>query len=216
MSITSEESREPLSFVNSDLLETIEERSFIARSDEWMERLRVIGSIIVGAFLTVITVGIHALGTAWWIGRLRRAARTAKGLRRRLLPLHLLCSTALLLLTLHIAEVAPWAAAYLLLPNIGSLNTFEEAIYFATVTFASLGYGDIVINGPWRLLSAIQAMNGLLVFGWSTALLFAVVERIWGAEDVSDEEIGSLPGVLAMSGMPDDSSRGREAFKRTA
>ena len=176
----------------------------------------MIGSIIVGAFLTVITVGIHALGTAWWIGRLRRAAKTAKGLRRRLLPLHLLCSTALLLLTLHIAEVAPWASAYLLLPNIDSLNTFEEATYFATVTFASLGYGDIVIGGPWRLLSGIQAMNGLLVFGWSTALLFAVVERIWGREDVSEEEMDALPGVLALTAMSDDSSTGRAAFKRTA
>ena len=186
------------------------------RADEWMERLKVIGSIIVGAFLTVITVGIHALGTAWWIGRLRHAAKTAKGLRRRLLPLHLLCSTALLLLTLHIAEVAPWASAYLLLPNIDSLNTFEEATYFATVTFASLGYGDIVIGGPWRLLSGIQAMNGLLVFGWSTALLFAVVERIWGREDVSEEEMDALPGVLALTAMSDDSSTGRAAFKRTA
>ncbi len=176
----------------------------------------MIWSIIVGAFLTVVTVGIHALGTSWWIGRLRHAAKTARGLRRRLLPLHLLCSTALLLLALHIAEVASWALAYLLLPNIDSLNTFEEATYFATVTFASLGYGDIVISGPWRLLSAIQAMNGLLVFGWSTALLFAVVERIWGAEDVSGEEIGALPSVLALSAIPNDSSMGREAFKRTA
>lgn len=176
----------------------------------------MIGSIIVGAFLTVVTVGIHAAGTAWWIGRLRRAAKTAKGLRRRLLPLHLLCSTALLLLTLHIAEVAPWASAYLLLPNIDSLNSFEEATYFATVTFASLGYGDIVISGPWRLLSGIQAMNGLLVFGWSTALLFAVVERIWGREDDSEEEMDAVPGVLALTAMTDDSGMGRAAFKRTA
>jgi voltage-gated potassium channel len=176
----------------------------------------VIGSIIIGALLTVVTVGIHALGTAWWIGRLKRVTKTARGVRRRLLPLRVLCSTALLLLLLHIVEVAPWASAYMLLPNIDSLNTFEEATYFATVTFASLGYGDIVISGPWRLLSAIQAMNGLLVFGWSTALLFAVVERIWGAEDVPGEETDASPSVLALSTTPDDSSSGRETFKRTA
>ncbi|MEM1303714.1 MAG: potassium channel family protein, partial [Planctomycetota bacterium] len=69
------------------------------------------------------------------------------------------------------------------LPLDRPFSTLEEATYFSTVTFASLGYGDIVITGPWRLLSAIQAMNGLLVFGWSTALLFAVVERIWSDQE---------------------------------
>jgi hypothetical protein len=152
----------------------------------------VIGSILLGAALTVVTVGVHALGTAWWISRLKRTQIPASVLRRQLLPLKLLCSTALLLILLHIAEVAPWATAYLLLPGLDSPGTIEEATYFATVTFASLGYGDIVIHGPWRMLSAIQAMNGLLVFGWSTALLFAVVERIWGADDAARTDAKAL------------------------
>jgi hypothetical protein len=147
----------------------------------------VIESVLLGAVLTVVTVGIHAVGTAWWIGCLKNTRRPASEIRRRLLPFKLLCSTALLLILLHIVEVGPWAAVYLALPSIDSLRTLEEATYFATVTFASLGYGDIVITGPWRLLSAIQAMNGLLVFGWSTALLFAVVERIWGSDGVYEE-----------------------------
>jgi hypothetical protein len=155
--------------------------------------------MIVGALLTVVTVGIHAAGTAWWIGKLKRTERSASGLRSRLLPIRVLCSTALLLLTLHIAEVLPWAATYLALPETESLNTFEEATYFATVTFASLGYGDIVIGGPWRLLSAIQAMNGLLVFGWSTALLFAVVERIWGREEAPKEPTHPSEWILSGS-----------------
>ena len=159
---------------------------------------QVIQSILVGSVLTVVTIGIHAVGTAWWIGRLKRTTKPAPGLRSRLLPLRVLCSTALLLLLLHIAEVGPWAAAYLLIPGIGALNTFEEATYFATVTFASLGYGDIVIDGPWRLLSGIQAMNGLFVFGWSTALLFAVVERIWGADEADMDKRRRAPNVQAI------------------
>ncbi len=142
----------------------------------------MIASIVVGSMLTVTTVGIHALGTSWWIRRLKRAALPATAFGRQLLPFRLLCSTALVLLLLHMAEVFPWACTYLTIPNLGSLDSWEEATYFATVTFSSLGYGDIVIQGPWRLLSAIQAVNGLLVFGWSTALLFAVVERIWGKD----------------------------------
>lgn len=140
----------------------------------------VFASIFVGALLTIVTVAIHALGTAWWIGQLKQTWPATTLLGKRLLPVRILCTTALILLVLHIAEVIPWALSYLLLTEQNALSSLEEAAYFATVTFASLGYGDIVISGPWRLLSAIQAMNGLLVFGWSTALLFAVVERIWG------------------------------------
>ena len=157
----------------------------------------MIGSILLGVVLTLVTIGIHAVGTAWWIGRLKHWASRVRGAKIKLLPLRLLCSTALLLLSLHMAEVVPWASAYLFLPGLDSIDSFEKATYFATVTFASLGYGDIVIEGPWRLLSAIQAMNGLLVFGWSTALLFAVVERIWGAHDDVSEEANAAPRILA-------------------
>lgn len=165
----------------------------------------MIGSILLGIVLTLLTIGIHAVGTAWWIGRLKlKAKRVSRGSKIRLLPLRLLCSTALLLLLLHMAEVAPWAAAYLFLPGLESINSFEQATYFATVTFASLGYGDIVIEGPWRLLSAVQAMNGLLVFGWSTALLFAVVERIWGADNNASEEETIAPQILAIASDPEE------------
>lgn len=138
----------------------------------------------VGLVLTVITVCIHAIGTAWWIGVLKRLTPSSNRYTRKVMPIRVLCLTALLLLLLHLVEVVPWAGLYLLLPDQVSLSTFEESAYFATVTYTSLGYGDVVIQGPWRILSAIQAMNGLLVFGWSTALLFAVVERIWGADTV--------------------------------
>ncbi len=140
----------------------------------------MVACIFFGIILTALTVSIHSLGTAYWIVRLKRPKKTSSPLAARMLPLRLLCSTALLLLTLHILEVIPWALVYLSVPDNEAISTFEESAYFAMVTFSSLGYGDIVISGPWRLLSAIQAMNGLLIFGWSTALLFAVVERIWG------------------------------------
>jgi hypothetical protein len=83
------------------------------------------------------------------------------------------------LLLLHILEVTVWALVYLALPQLPEFEDAEQALYFSTVTFASLGYGDVFIQGSWRLLSAIQAMTGLLIFGWSTALLYAVVQRLW-------------------------------------
>ena len=62
---------------------------------------------------------------------------------------------------------------------VGVFDTIEEATYFSTVTFTALGYGDIVLEPPFRLLSSFQAANGLFLFGWSTALVFAVVHWIY-------------------------------------
>ena len=64
------------------------------------------------------------------------------------------------------------------LPGVEELTTWEDAIYFSIVTFTTLGYGDITISGGWRLLSGIEAMSGILLFGWSAALLFALVQQL--------------------------------------
>jgi voltage-gated potassium channel len=133
-------------------------------------------SILVGLLMTVVTVGIHAVGTSWWVQRLVREERHET---RRRHPIRTLCATATVLLSLQICEVVVWAITYLLLPTLDEVNTLEEAVYFSTVTFTALGYGDIVLTSSWRLLGAIQAMAGLLIFGWSTAVFFAVCREYW-------------------------------------
>lgn len=76
---------------------------------------------------------------------------------------------------IHTAQIWLYAALYLLL---GELHVFEEALYFSTVTFASLGFGDIVLSERWRVLSAIEAANGVILFAWSTAFLIGVTTRL--------------------------------------
>lgn len=133
-------------------------------------------SILVGSGLTMLTIVIHALGTVTWTRYLQREQKVLT--HRTADMVKVLCYTALVLLLLQIVEVLAWAVTWLVLPGVPELNTLESALYFSMVTFTSLGYGDIVIAGQWRLLSGIQAMNGLLIFGWSTALLFAVLTRM--------------------------------------
>ena len=72
-----------------------------------------------------------------------------------------------------IIEVWSWAILYVFLDAFQSIET---AVYFSTVTFTTLGFGDIVLEDQWRLLSAFEAANGLLMFGWSTALVFVGVQ----------------------------------------
>ena len=57
------------------------------------------------------------------------------------------------------------------------LDSLEEATYFSFVTFTTLGYGDVVLSDRWRLLSSLEAANGIIMFGWTTAVVMAVVQR---------------------------------------
>ena len=143
----------------------------------------MLSCILIGLLLVIVTVGIHGVGTAWMIRRMIGSDILTLHKPDSFAAIWLLCSTAAKLMLLHVVEVAVWAIAYLVILDVDEASTIEEAIYFSMVTFASLGYGDVVIaEGPWRLLSGIQAMTGLLVFGWSTALLFTVVRSLWESE----------------------------------
>ena len=72
-------------------------------------------------------------------------------------------------------EVNIWAAVYLAL---GVLPALEPAVYFSTVTFTTLGYGDLTLQESWRLLGSFQAANGTIMFGWTTALVVAYMQRL--------------------------------------
>ena len=76
----------------------------------------------------------------------------------------------------HIIEIMLWAAVYRL---AGELRSFEEAAYFSAITFATIGYGDVTLSSEWRLASAIEGVNGILLFGWTTAFLFKISELLW-------------------------------------
>ena len=139
-------------------------------------------AILHGLILTVISICVHALGTERWIRYLTNRAHLLQpdSLKKRGVQLSLLCSTAGVLILLHLFEVIIWAIVYVWLVPSHTVDTFEQSLYFSAVTYSSLGYGDMVIpEEGWRLLSGIQAMVGLIVFGWSTALLFVLVQRIW-------------------------------------
>lgn len=79
-----------------------------------------------------------------------------------------------------ILDVTVWAVFYYLQ---GALPSIEEALYFSTVTFTTVGYGDIVLGREWRQLATFEAMNGWIIFGWATALIMAVIQRVYFHSD---------------------------------
>ena len=75
----------------------------------------------------------------------------------------------------HLAQIALWAVAFLL---CGQVSTLEMAFYLSAQSFTALGYGDVLLSERWRLLGPLEAINGLLFFGLSAAVLFAIMSNL--------------------------------------
>ena len=134
---------------------------------------------LIGAGMIALTVTIHAFGTTAWVRWLARNYIDEAGLWRGRRVVRILLGTALVLVMLHSVQIVLWAVLYRNMGPVGELDTLEAAVYFSFVTFTTLGYGDITLSESWRILSGIEAMNGILLVGWSTAVLFAAVQRSW-------------------------------------
>ena len=150
-----------------------------------MLKLSLIGILLVG-----LTVTIQAYGTTYWVQYLRKRYVQDDGRLNARNSVHVLVATGLVLVSVHIVQIVLWAVTYRVLIPAHELATLETAVYFSFVTFTTLGYGDITLSEGWRLLSGIEAMNGILLIGWSTAILFAIVQRMWqgsGASKFSDQ-----------------------------
>jgi voltage-gated potassium channel Kch len=97
-------------------------------------------------------------------------------LHRKSLRVAWLNIVVLFIFTATVLETGLWSACYLYL---GAMPSIEEAVYFSIVTFSTLGYGDIILSNEWRLLGALEAANGIIIFGWSTALVMAIIHKLY-------------------------------------
>lgn len=128
---------------------------------------------LYAVLLLGLCVLIHAAGTVAMARASKpRAASTNEA--RLFRPLLGLAVGFVLIFFLHGLEMLIWAGAYIALGAIGSL---EEAVYFSVMSFTTVGYGDVVLPRDWRILGACEAAAGMLIFGWSVALLIVLIER---------------------------------------
>lgn len=84
--------------------------------------------------------------------------------------------TVTFLFIMHLVEVAMWAVLYW---AVGAVPDAEDALYASFGNYATLGFGEGLHMDQWRLLAPMTAMNGVLLFGLSTAVMFAVMSRIY-------------------------------------
>jgi hypothetical protein len=128
---------------------------------------------LVGGGVSVINITIHAL-VMTIVVRVAQIASVKKISRPSLFLTAVMIPTVSVLMVTHALEVIVWSLAYLI---VGAAPADANLVYFAFVNYTTLGYGDVVPVERWRLLGPITAMNGVLLFGWSTAVIFEVLRK---------------------------------------
>ena len=123
----------------------------------------------------IFTIFIHALAviaTVNFVRRERRLGRAGVNFWNDVGIVTLAISFAL---AAHLVDVALWAALFMF---CGEFSGFGTAYYHSAVNYTTLGYGDLVMTPTWRLLGPLEAADGMLMFGVSTAIIFALTQRL--------------------------------------
>ena len=129
--------------------------------------------MLVGAAVSVCNIAIHAfvMAAVLWAARM---AATVKTSHQALRLITVMIAAVSFLMAAHFAEVLVWSLAYAI---VGAAPEGTHLVYFAFVNYTTLGYGDVTPVERWHLLGPMTAMNGILMFGWSTAVIFEILRR---------------------------------------
>src|SRR6195952_3467388 len=130
--------------------------------------------ILVSLAVSVCNIAIHAIVMTALL-RVARATHEGATLHPSLRLTAVMTATVSVLMAAHIAEVVAWSIAYAI---VGIAPAGTDLVYFAFVNYTTLGYGDVTPLQRWSLLGPMTAMNGVLLFGWSTAVIFAVLQKV--------------------------------------
>ena len=132
----------------------------------------MIAKLFIALCLVAITVAIHAGGLGMVLSHVLHSKERPQ---TRFWPITwLFIRVAWLLLLFHLIEISTWASFF---RWQNCLPDLESAFYFSAVTYATIGYGDVVLPKEWRMLGPIEGFTGILMFGLSTAFFFAIVSK---------------------------------------
>jgi hypothetical protein len=135
--------------------------------------------LIFGSAVSIGNIAVHA-ATMMVIIRSRGAIHANVPTHPALRLMGIMIATVSMLMAAHLVEVAIWSIAYSL---VGATPHDTDDLYFAFVNYTTLGYGDIIPVARWRLFGPLTAMNGVLLFGWSTAVIYHVLRASIPADE---------------------------------
>jgi hypothetical protein len=129
-------------------------------------------SLLVGAGVFLVSLVCFAMTTTLIVNLGLRLIRTALGFWK---SVAIMMIVSLVTAGTHLIQIALWAVVYLI---CGEVVSFKQAFYCSAQNYTALGYGDVHLSERWQLLGPLEAVNGLLLFGLSTAIMFAVLSRL--------------------------------------
>jgi hypothetical protein len=132
----------------------------------------ILRNLLFGLPVTLACVLVQVTFAFWSVRYYVRRSMAEPGVAPGLRPL-LVTMMSMMLGT--IVQITLWAAVFVAL---GEFDEFYEAVYFSTVNFSSLGYGDVVMTQPWKLLGPLEALCGVLMLGMTAAALMAILQQM--------------------------------------
>lgn len=132
----------------------------------------------LGALMIGITVTLHALVCDWVFRFIEHHNRPFFRFFGRYWTVPTLIVAVFVIGFAIMIDIWLWTLLFFYLER-ETLGSIENALYFATITFTTVGYGDIVLVDKWRLLSGTAAINGMILFGWSTAFIFEIMAKLY-------------------------------------
>jgi Ion channel len=130
---------------------------------------------VIGVGAVACTIFTHALALAATVNLFRYERKLGRAGAGALIDFGIVALVISFAFVAHLIEIALWAV---LLIICGEFQEFGIAYYHSAVNYTTLGYGDVLLTPSWRLLGPLEATNGALMFGVSTAMVFAVIQRL--------------------------------------
>jgi len=150
--------------------------------------------LIIATAMVALTVITHLLGLSVLIAATHRHSGRSHNDRAFVLQMLVLVGVSFGLFILHGVEIWMYATVYY---TAGAIRSFEDALYFSTATYATIGYGELSLSRSWRILGAMEGANGVILLGWSTAFFISIVGRIRALEHDWSGAFGRKPATRA-------------------
>lgn len=134
----------------------------------------MITQLLLGTLVITINAVLQAELFSGFSVRLEKVIIHLRRIFRRFTNTATIVICVLFVMMVQTVNVWVWGLTFYF---AGVFNELEPSLYFSLVSFSTLGFGDIVLDEKWRMLSGLAAANGLLSFGWSTAYMVELVRR---------------------------------------
>jgi len=138
-------------------------------------RVSILIPVAVGASAVLCTILIHALAVGATVNFARHEKRLGRAGAGFWIDLGIVVLAISFVFVAHLIEIAVWAVLFVI---CGEFQEFGFAYYHSAVNYTTLGYGDVIMSPSWKLLGPLEATDGALMFGVSTAMIFAVILRL--------------------------------------